>query len=209
MIPDLGARKLRDLSAGEVDRWLAIKAKELSTRSLREVRSILRRSVSRAQARDMVKRNVVLLCELPKGPEGRRSKSLTMNQAAVVLTAAEGSPLHAYVVLSLLMGARTEELRALTWDYVDLIGEPDADPQVPPSIMVGDRSDPVGIPRPRSHVERSPCREDVSTPYGLSSSSRPSIGNKPVRRGRKQVWSSYPRLALSSMPRAFVAASTT
>ena len=30
----------------------------------------------------------------------------------------------------------TEELRALTWDHVDLIGSPEADPPVPPSIMV-------------------------------------------------------------------------
>ncbi len=36
VIPALGARKLRDLSADDVDRWLADKAKILSTRSLRE-----------------------------------------------------------------------------------------------------------------------------------------------------------------------------
>ncbi|MEV0202969.1 site-specific integrase [Nonomuraea sp. NPDC050691] len=44
--------------------------------------------------------------------------------------------MYAYVVLSLLIGARTEELRALTWSHVDLEGQPDADPPVPPSIMV-------------------------------------------------------------------------
>jgi len=37
-----------------------------------------------------------------------------------VLEAAEGSPLHAYVVLSLLAGLRTEELRSLPWSDVDL-----------------------------------------------------------------------------------------
>jgi integrase len=37
--------------------------------------------------------------------------------------------LHAYIVLSLLTGARTEELRALSWSQVDLDGEP-------PVIMV-------------------------------------------------------------------------
>ncbi|MFI6457766.1 tyrosine recombinase XerC [Streptosporangium amethystogenes] len=129
VIPALGARKLRELSADDVDRWLADKAKQLSTRSLREVRSVLKRAVERAQARDKVKRNVVLLCEIPKGQEGRPSKSLTFDQAAAVLTAAEETTLHAYVVLSLLLGARTEELRALTWSQVDLDG-------TPPSIMV-------------------------------------------------------------------------
>lgn len=31
--------------------------------------------------------------------------------------------MHAYVVMSLLTGARTEELRALTWSHVDLEGD--------------------------------------------------------------------------------------
>ncbi|MFJ2028715.1 tyrosine recombinase XerC [Streptosporangium sp. NPDC087985] len=129
IIPGLGARKLVDLTADDVDRWLADKAKELSTRTLRELRSTLVRSISRAQARDKVKRNVALLCEIPRGKEGRPSKSLTLDQAEAVLKASEGTALHAYIVLSLLLGARTEELRALTWSHVDLDG-------TPPSIMV-------------------------------------------------------------------------
>ncbi|GAA1519737.1 site-specific integrase [Sphaerisporangium rubeum] len=136
VIPDLGARKLRELSADDVDRWLKDKAQVLSTRSLREVRSVLKRAVDRAQARDKVKRNVVLLCEIPKGKDGRPSKSLTLDQAEAILSAAEGTTLEAYIVLSLLIGARTEELRALTWSHVNLDGDPDATPPVPPSIMV-------------------------------------------------------------------------
>ncbi|MCW2881217.1 MAG: site-specific integrase [Sphaerisporangium sp.] len=42
--------------------------------------------------------------------------------------------MYAYVVLSLLIGARTEELRALAWTEVDLVGDPDND--VPPWIAV-------------------------------------------------------------------------
>lgn len=130
VIPALGARKLRDLSADDVDRWLADKAKTLSTRYLRDLRSVLKRSITRAQARDKVKRNVVLLVDnIPKGQQGRPSKSLTVDQAAALLAAAEGTPLHAYIVVSLLTGARTEELRALTWAHVSLDGKP-------PTIMV-------------------------------------------------------------------------
>jgi integrase len=77
-----------------------------------------------------------MLCEIPTGQIGRPSKALTLNQADAVLTAAEGSPLCAYIVLSLLLGARTEELRVLTWDHVDLDGQPDAEPEVLPSIAV-------------------------------------------------------------------------
>ena len=36
IIPALGARKLRDLSADDIDRWLADKAQTLSTRTLQE-----------------------------------------------------------------------------------------------------------------------------------------------------------------------------
>ena len=136
IIPGLGARKLRELTADDVDQWLADRAKVLSTRSLREVLSVLRRSVERAQKREKVRRNVVLLCEIPEGRTGRPSKSLTLEQAEAVLRAAEGTPMRAYVVVSLLTGARTEEMRALTWSHVDLVGRPDADPPIPPYMMV-------------------------------------------------------------------------
>jgi integrase len=136
ILPHLGWRKLRELSADDVDKWLAQMAKILSTRTLRLLHSILNRSVRHAQARDNVKRNVVMLCEIPIGQPGRPSKALTLEQAEAVLTAAETSPLCAYIVLSLLLGARTEELRALTWEHVDLVGQPDAQPEVLPSIAV-------------------------------------------------------------------------
>jgi integrase len=138
IIPALGARKLRDLSADDIDQWLMEKAATLSTRTLREVMSVFKRAVSRAQARDKVKRNVVLLCEIPEGRIGRPSKSLTLPQAEALLAAAQASPMNAYIVLSLLIGARTEELRALTWSHVDLEGKPATAgiPAMPPSIMV-------------------------------------------------------------------------
>jgi integrase len=119
-----------------VDKWLAEMATMLSTRTVRLLHSILNRAVKQAQARDKVKRNVVELCEVPHGVEGRPSKALTLVQAEAVLNAAEDSSWYAYIVLSLLIGARTEELRALTWDHVDLDGKPHNDPPVPPSVAV-------------------------------------------------------------------------
>ncbi|ANW19544.1 tyrosine-type recombinase/integrase [Streptomyces clavuligerus] len=136
VIPALGSRKLRDLSADDVDHWLAAKAKVLSTRSLEAIRSCLNRAVKRAMARDKVKRNVVELCSIPAGRLGRPSKSLPLKQAEAVLTAAEDSALYAYFVVSLLTGGRTEEMRPLRWDYVDLEGDPEAVPEIPPHIAV-------------------------------------------------------------------------
>ena len=132
----LGARKLRDLTATDVDRWLLQLAKNLSTSTVQRIYECLNRTITRAMARDKVNRNVVALCGVPTGRPGRPSKSLTLPAAKALLDAAEDSRIYAYVVLSLLTGARTEELRALTWAHVDLDGRPDDDEPVPPSIQV-------------------------------------------------------------------------
>jgi integrase len=136
VIPLLGARQLRDLRAEDVEVWLAGRAELLSRSTLRKLHSALNRSVNRAMARDKVKRNVVGLCSVPDGQVGRPSKSLTLDQARAILSAAKDTPTYAYVVTSLLTGARTEELRALTWDHVDLLGRPDLDPPIPPHMAV-------------------------------------------------------------------------
>src|SRR5262249_35861177 len=106
IVPALGRRRLRDLSATDVDRWLAGKVRILSTSTLQTLRECLSRAVDRAMARDLVRRNVVKLCGIPRGKQGRPSKALDFVQAVAVLDAAEMSPLYAYVVLSLLVGAR-------------------------------------------------------------------------------------------------------
>jgi integrase len=136
VIPHLGARRLRDLTAREVDAWLLALSKKLSTRTLRGVRACLVRAVNRAMARDKVKRNVVLLCSVPTGRPGRPSKSLTMEQARDVLTKTAEDWMHNYIVVSLLTGARTEELRALKWQHVHLDGIPTASPPVPAYVEV-------------------------------------------------------------------------
>ena len=56
----------------------------------------------------------------PTGQTGRPSKAITFEQAHALVEHAKGSTMGAYVLVSLLTGARTEELRALTWSHVDL-----------------------------------------------------------------------------------------
>jgi integrase len=138
IIPVLGKRKLRELTVEDVEKLLADKSAILSTRSLRIIYSILNRAVKKAQVRDKIRRNVVLLCEVPEGKPGRPSKSLTLPQAEMVLKAAEQGParMRAYIVVSLLTGARTEEMRALRWHDVDLIGRPEADSPIPPNVAL-------------------------------------------------------------------------
>ncbi|RKN56757.1 site-specific integrase, partial [Streptomyces klenkii] len=136
ILPALGHLALHELHVDHVDAWLAAKAKVLSTRTLKAIHSCLSRAVQRAVVRDKVSRNVVALCTVPPGRPGRPSKALTYGQAKAILKGIEGDPMEAYIVLSLLTGARTEELRPLTWDHVHLEGQPDAEPPIPPHIAV-------------------------------------------------------------------------
>ena len=149
----IGARKLRDLSAGDVRQALAAMAAGYSSAAVSMGHLALKRAIRHAEASDLVARNVAVLADTPKGQEGRPSKSLTLNQAVAVITAARTLPvmelrpglkdarrpaalMHAYIVLSLLAGLRTEEARALRWAHVDLDGDPAASPPVPPHVAV-------------------------------------------------------------------------
>ena len=132
----IGAAKLRELTAADVRSALAELASTRSTRTVQIAHNSLVRAIRHAEANDLVGRNVAALVASPEGLEGRPSKSLTLPQAQALIRAAEASRLHAYIVLSLLTGCRTEEARALRWDHVDLDGDPDAEPPVPPHVAV-------------------------------------------------------------------------
>lgn len=112
--------RLKDLTAGDVQETLDALAGRLSTRSLQIIRNCLERAIRHAEIRDLTGRNVAALVKAPRGKPGRPSKSLTLEQAQTLLQAARGSRLHAYVVLSVTTGLRTEEVRALRWNEVDL-----------------------------------------------------------------------------------------
>jgi hypothetical protein len=183
IIPLLGARKLRDLTAREVDAWLFELSKSLSTATLQRVRSCLNRAVKRAMARDLVKRNVVELTEVPTGRAGRRSKSLTPKQVDDVLTKTATDRLHTYIVVSLLTGGRTEELRALRWEHVHLAGG-----SLPPHVEVW-RSVRVGGD-PRGPGGRLPFPSGASWPYAGSERSRLPTGCRPANGGERPVWCS-------------------
>ena len=149
----IGARKLRDLPAADVRQALAAMAAIYSTAAVSMGHLALKRAIRHAEANDLVSRNVATLADTPKGQQGRPSKSLTLDQAAAVITASASLPvmelrpglkdvrrpaalMHAYIVLSLLCGLRTEEARALRWAHVDLDADPEARPPVPPHVVV-------------------------------------------------------------------------
>jgi integrase len=136
VVDRIGRTALRELTAHDVRRALTEIAATRSSRTVLVAHNALERAIRHAEANDYVRRNVASLVRPPSGQPGRPSKSLTLDQANTLLAAAEGSPLGAYVVLCLLTGVRTEEARALTWEYVDLDGDPTAVPPVPPHVAV-------------------------------------------------------------------------
>jgi integrase len=132
----IGKVALRELTAQDVRRALAETASTRSSRTVGMAHNSLVRAIRHAEANDYVRRNVAALVKPPTGQTGRPSRSLTLEQAASLLAAADTSPLGEYVVLCLLTGVRTEEARALTWDHVDLDGNAAADPPIPPHVAV-------------------------------------------------------------------------
>ncbi|MGH8571644.1 MAG: helix-turn-helix domain-containing protein, partial [Gammaproteobacteria bacterium] len=121
LLPQIGKAKLRDLTADDVEEWLENRAEILTTRTLRELLPILRRSIVLAMRNELVARNVAALgIVIPNGKAARKSRSLTLDQAVALVAAARASRLYAYIVVSLFTGIRTEEARALAWDRVCL-----------------------------------------------------------------------------------------
>src|SRR6185312_9800294 len=112
----IGRIPLRDLTVQDVRTALAKMAVTHSTPTLQKAHNCLTRALRHAEGRDLVRRNVSALVDTPHGREGRPSQALTVEQAAALLEAAEDSRLHAFIVLCLLTGVRSEEARALTWD---------------------------------------------------------------------------------------------
>jgi integrase len=116
---ELGAVRLTELTARDVQSALAAMAPRLSTRTLQIAHNVLVRAIRQAERDNLVARNVAALIDAPKGQAaGRPSKSPTLEQAIALMSAAEGTRLEACIVLSLLTGLRTEEVRALRWDHV-------------------------------------------------------------------------------------------
>ena len=133
----IGNVRLRDLDVTDVDNALTAVAATRSSSTVAMAHLALTRAITRAQAKNLVLRNVSALTGTPPGTEGRPSRSMTLAQATAVTAAAKaaGPRTHAYVMLSLCTGIRTEEARALRWEHVDF-GDPATVPPRPASVAV-------------------------------------------------------------------------
>jgi integrase len=123
ILPRIGHRRLRDLTADDVDKLMRDMATAgYSKHTMVRVHGELARILRFAERRGKVMRNVATLVDVPAGPK-KRGRSLTVAQAQAVLVAVQGDRLEALYVTGLLMGLRPGELLGLPWTGIDFEAE--------------------------------------------------------------------------------------
>lgn len=139
---------------------------------------VLRRSIRRAIAHELAFRNVAEPCDLPEGRKGRPSKTFSATQADAILKQTKDHWMHAYIVVSMLTGARTEEMRELTWDHVVL----EQHGKAPPHMMVWRSVRKNGEPKRADRDAPSPCPASA-----LTLCERSTPGSRRTARRRQPV----------------------
>lgn len=113
-------RPVDSVTVGEVEGFLAAR-NHLAAGTLRKIRGLLAQVIDEAVRHRIVSFNAARLAVLPAGTlPPRKSRTLTVDEAAALLAAADGERLEAWLVTALHTGARPGELAALTWDDIDL-----------------------------------------------------------------------------------------
>jgi integrase len=119
-VPGIGGVALFRLTVGDVDRLLAGMARAgYAAKTIRLTRSVLRRSLRRAQRGGLTSRKVAELAELPAGAKTRKSKAMTADQVAALLALDLTPWWRAYIATAVMTGLRPGELLGLRWQDVD------------------------------------------------------------------------------------------
>ncbi|WP_192868132.1 tyrosine-type recombinase/integrase [Calderihabitans maritimus] len=125
IIHELGFIKLKDLQPYHIDKlYLKLRkskekgGKELSTRTVRYVHSLLSSALNRAVALNLIPFNPADKVKPPRLHE-KEVKPLTDEQRKRFLEAAQGSRLENLFIVALGTGARKGELLNLTWDQIN------------------------------------------------------------------------------------------
>jgi integrase len=114
----LGRKRLTALTDDDVNAHLDFKAKTLSPRSVKLIRTILSASINLAQLRGDVPRNVVRETEPPELGQTKH-RAMTEAQRDAVLKAAERTRYEAAFRLMLVLGLRPGECLGLRWADID------------------------------------------------------------------------------------------
>ncbi len=121
VIPAVGGIVLSALSPADVNQMLRhMEAEGLSSRTRRQVRTVLRRALRDAERWGYVARNVAALVDAPPADGMQIEDALTADEARALLGAARGDRLEALAELVLAIGLRKGEAMALLWTNTDL-----------------------------------------------------------------------------------------
>jgi integrase len=123
LIPGLGHIRLARLTADDVDALLEDRAASgrLARSSVGRLRMVLGKALDHAARRNLVRRNVARLTNVPAGSSTTR-RSLSSEDAMKLLAAVKDDRLRALVVTGVALGLRPGELLGLSWRDVDLEG---------------------------------------------------------------------------------------
>ena len=118
--PTLGRKRLSKLEPNDVQFFINQKLDEgLSTRTVRHLRGLLVQVLDYAVRQGNAMRNVAALTEGPR-QQSTEGRSLTVDQAKLLLKTAKGERLEALYVVMLSTGIRSGEAFGLPWKNVDL-----------------------------------------------------------------------------------------
>ena len=119
LIPAIGRERLAKLTVADLDSlWQAKRAAGYSANSVRIMRTVLRRALGQAEREGIVTRNVASLSR-PAQVRSGQGRTLTVEQARVLLRAIEGHRLELPVMIALAYGMRRGEVLGLQWSGVD------------------------------------------------------------------------------------------
>jgi len=150
----IGSIRLRDLDVTDVDRALAAMAVSRSSATVAKAHQALTRAITRAQAKNLVLRNVSALT----GMQGRPSRSMTLAQASALTAAAKaaGPRTCAYILLSLGTGCGPRK-HGRCGGSTSTSATPPACRLARPAWRCGGRCGLRDLPRPASHGGPSRC----------------------------------------------------
>jgi integrase len=115
----LGSVKLARLTVGQVDGLLRQMARDgYARRTISATRSLLVRSIHRAERDGLVGRNVAAIAEMP-GASARVSRAMTDKQVGKLLALDLTPWWRGFVVTGVMLGLRPGELLGLRWEDID------------------------------------------------------------------------------------------